>query len=332
MELVTDAADSDFGTPLYYDITANGISNRVRVHHSRIIKMIGRELPGYERLAENYWGASELEHAFAELRKRDDTSANIAFLIFLANVRVFKQDGLSQLISIGDQEAASKVVDAMRKQNMLMANTGTLALDKDEDFQMQGFSGFDGLNSIYESFMLDIAGAAEIPVDKLFGRSPTGFNGGAETLQNYYDSLQEKQETDVREPLERLIKIITMSTIGEIPDDLELVFNPIRRPADLERADLMEKMFRPVADAYGSNMIDKATALKELKQQSPLVGMWTNITDEMIDGAEKEAEQNKLDDEDDEKELKELLSKGGAKNSEKETDGTIDEGTKKNAG
>ena len=68
-----------------------------------------------------------------------------------------------------------------------------------------------GMNDIYESFMLDVSGAAEIPVDKLFGRSPAGFNNGAETLQNYYDSIQEKQETNVHGDLEKLIRIISMS-------------------------------------------------------------------------------------------------------------------------
>ena len=171
--------------------------------------------------------------------------------------------------------------------NHLMCNTGTLAIDKEEDFAMHGYS-FTGINDVYESFMLDISGAAEIPVDKLFGRSPSGFNSGAETLQNYYDTIDEKRETYVLEPLEKLIRIITVSALGEIPDDLEISFNPVRRPSDLEKSDIAQKNAQPIFDAYAGGLIGKGTALKELKQQSSITGLWTNITDEMIQDAYEE--------------------------------------------
>lgn len=287
IELVDNITDPDFGQPEYYDVSDNTTGKTFRIHHSRVIKMIGREMPYWEEIAETYWGASELEHVYTELKKRDDTSANISFLIFLANIRVFKMEGMSQMLSIGDQQAAQRVYETMKTMNHLMCNTGTLAIDKEEDFAMHGYS-FTGINDVYESFMLDISGAAEIPVDKLFGRSPSGFNSGAETLQNYYDTIDEKRETYVREPLEKIVKIITMSALGEIPDDIEIDFNPVRRPSDLEKSDLAQKNAQPIFDAYAGGLIGKGTALKELKQQSDITGLWTNITDEMIQEAYNE--------------------------------------------
>ena len=296
IELVDNITDPDFGQPEYYDVSDNTTGKTFRIHHSRVIKMIGREMPYWEEIAETYWGASELEHVYTELKKRDDTSANISFLIFLANIRVFKMDGMSQMLSIGDQQAAQRVYETMKTMNHLMCNTGTLAIDKEEDFAMHGYS-FTGINDVYESFMLDISGAAEIPVDKLFGRSPSGFNSGAETLQNYYDTIDEKRETYVREPLEKIVKIITMSALGEIPDDIEIDFNPVRRPSDLEKSDLAQKNAQPIFDAYAGGLIGKGTALKELKQQSDITGLWTNITDKMIQEAydedkRRESEEN----------------------------------------
>lgn len=289
-ELVEDIDDPDFGTPKYYDVSNNLGGKTIRIHHSRIIKMIGRKLPYWEELAENYWGASELEHVYTELKKRDDTSANISFLIFLANIRVLSMEGLGQMITIGDQEALNKVFQTMQAMNRLMCNTGTLALDKDDSFTTQQYS-FTGINDVYESFMLDISGAAEIPIDKLFGRSPTGFDTGEETLQNYYDTIQEKQESYVRGPLEKIIKIITMSAVGEIPDDMEIVFSPIRRPSAKEMADIAQTYSQPVLDAYSAGIFGKGTVLRELKQQSKITGIWTNITDKMIEDADKEDEE-----------------------------------------
>lgn len=303
LDLVKDIGDPEFGQPEYYDVEDPTTNSTVRIHHSRVIKMIGRELPYWEEVAENWWGASELEHVFTELKKRDDTSANISFLIFLANIRVFKMQDLGQMLTLGDQEAATKVYDVMKNLNFLMCNTGTLSIDKDDDFTMQGYS-FTGINDIYESFMLDISGAAEIPIDKLFGRSPNGFNSGEATLQNYYDTIQEKQETYVRDPLEKLMNIIVMSTLGAIPDDLEILFNPIRRPSDEEKAELCSKQSEVILNAFQAGIISKAVVLRELKTQSAITGLFTNITDEMIEEAEKEAKQ----DEQEEKDAQDLLN------------------------
>ena len=331
IELVDNITDPDFGQPEYYDVSDNTTGKTFRIHHSRVIKMIGREMPYWEEIAETYWGASELEHIYTELKKRDDTSANISFLIFLANIRVFKMDGMSQMLSIGDQQAAQRVYETMKTMNHLMCNTGTLAIDKEEDFAMHGYS-FTGINDVYESFMLDISGAAEIPVDKLFGRSPSGFNSGAETLQNYYDTIDEKRETYVREPLEKIVKIITMSALGEIPDDIEIDFNPVRRPSDLEKSDLAQKNAQPIFDAYAGGLIGKGTALKELKQQSDITGLWTNITDEMIQEAYNEDKRRETEENENRNELMAAALGDDNNVSQKEaSESSIDE-SYKNAG
>lgn len=331
IELVDNITDPDFGQPEYYDVSDNTTGKTFRIHHSRVIKMIGREMPYWEEIAETYWGASELEHIYTELKKRDDTSANISFLIFLANIRVFKMDGMSQMLSIGDQQAAQRVYETMKTMNHLMCNTGTLAIDKEEDFAMHGYS-FTGINDVYESFMLDISGAAEIPVDKLFGRSPSGFNSGAETLQNYYDTIDEKRETYAREPLEKIVKIITMSALGEIPDDIEIDFNPVRRPSDLEKSDLAQKNAQPIFDAYAGGLIGKGTALKELKQQSDITGLWTNITDEMIQEAYNEDKRRETEENENRNELMAAALGDDNNVSQKEaSESSIDE-SYKNAG
>lgn len=70
-----------------------------------MLRFIGRELPNWEKYAEQQWGASEVEVIFDELKKRDNTSWNIAQLVFLANLRVLKMADLGELLAIGDEEA-----------------------------------------------------------------------------------------------------------------------------------------------------------------------------------------------------------------------------------
>ena len=61
MGLVTDMSDPDFNLPDYYMV--NNAEGRIvaRVHHSRIIRFTGRDLPYLERIADLYWSESEVE-------------------------------------------------------------------------------------------------------------------------------------------------------------------------------------------------------------------------------------------------------------------------------
>ena len=71
------------------------------------------------------------------------------------------------------------------------------------------------------------------------------------------------------------------------------MFSPIRRPSAKEMADIAQTYSQPVLDAYAAGIFGKGTVLRELKQQSKITGIWTNITDQMIEDADKEDEEKK---------------------------------------
>ena len=298
IELEDDISDEEYGYPKYYSISLSEANNNlmlsynkqdlVKVHHSRIVRFNGRDLPLWERQAEMFWGESEIEIVFEELKKRDNTSANIASLIFLANIRVLKMNDLGQLLGASTQKAQENLYKVLQAQNQLMSNMGIYVMDKDDDFGSEQYS-FGGLNDIYESFMLDIAGACEMPVTKLFGREPAGFNSTGESdLTQYYDTLEEKQETYLQPIIDKLLPIIFMSTLGAIPEDLDWEFNPCMNVNSKDLADLAQSMASPIFEAFNAGLITKEIALKELKQQNEKTGMWSNITDEDIKNAKNE--------------------------------------------
>lgn len=281
-ELVTDISDPDFGLPEMYQVTSEALRSVIQVHHSRLIRFTGRDLPFWERQAETYWGASEVEHVFDELKKRDNTSWNIANLVFVANLRVLKMGELGQSLAVANGKVQEDLYNTIQAQNWLMNNMGMYVLDKDDDFDTKQYT-FSGLSDVYENFMMDVAGAAEIPVTKLFGRSPAGLNATGESdLQNYYDSIEEKQESQLRPVIDKLLPIMCMSELGYVPDDLDYKFNPVRRPSDMEKADLTGKRTTAILDAFNAGVISQKIALKELQQMEETTGMWSNITDEDI--------------------------------------------------
>lgn len=286
--LVQDLGDPDFGTPEYYtfSMSETDIAYGVRVHHSRVIRFMGRDLPYIERTAENYWGMSELEHVYTELNKRNTTSENIAQLIFQANIRTYKMADLGQMLAATQPEIQKRLYQVMAMQNFLLSNMGMNVMDKEDSLETHQYT-FAGLNDIYESFMLDISGASEIPATRLFGRSPAGLNSTGESdLTNYYDKIKQDQESDLRPVLEKLLPILCISVWGMVPDDLDFTFNPVRDTSEEERADLIQQGSAAIVSVFQSGLISQKTALKELRQSGATYGMWSNITDEDIENAD----------------------------------------------
>ncbi len=287
-EIVTDMRDPDFGLPMYYTFGADqqNFVQGVQVHHSRVLRFTGRTLPYMEKLNECYWGMSEVEHVYEELNKRNTVSANIAQLIFSAHLRILKMEDLGQLLAMGDEQSQRDLYATLHAQNMLMNSMSLQVLSKDDDFQTFDYS-FSGLSDIYEQFMMDIAGATEIPATKLFGRAPAGMNATGESdLRNYYDMVKQNQEATLRPILEKLYPVICLSAWGAVPDDLDFTFKPIRDTSDEERASLIQQTSSAINSVYQSGIISQKTALKELRQSGESLGMWTNITDEDIENAE----------------------------------------------
>lgn len=289
-ELIEDISDPDYGYPKYYTVTDPAGGGSVKIHHSRVIRFTGNTLPFWEEIAEMQWGASVVESIFDELRKRDNVSWNIAQLTFMANIRVLKMQDLGQLLAATDNESQAELLRTLEAQNMLLNNMGMQVMDAADGLETHQYT-FGGLADCYQQFIMDISGAAEIPVTRLFGRSPSGLNATGESdLQNYYDMIAEKQESYLRPILNKVLPPFIISTLGSLPDDFDFEFDPVAEPSDKERADLAKCGTDNVVAAYNAGLISQRTALKELKQQSERTGVWTNITDEDIERASDSVE------------------------------------------
>lgn len=288
LETVDDISSPEFGLPKYYQI--KGEQNSVRVHHTRILRFIGYDLPYWEKLAEVYWGASVIESVFEELKKRDNSSWNIAQLIFLANVRVLKMSDLGQLLATTNQKSKKDLYQVLEAQNMLMSNMGMYVMDKEDEFQNFQYS-FGGLSEIYELFMLDVAGAADIPATRLYGRSPQGMNSTGEgELTNYYDMIENTQEEQLRPVIEKLLPVVCMSALGFVPDDIEFEFNPVETPSQKDKAELIWRTIESIRGCFDSGILSQKITLKELREAGEPLGLFTNITDQDIEEADDDVE------------------------------------------
>ncbi|HCB99766.1 MAG TPA: hypothetical protein DEP42_00865, partial [Ruminococcaceae bacterium] len=200
-------------------------------------------------------------------------------------------DQIGQGLSLGDSRAKAAVYETIEAMDQFINNFSTWVLGPDDEFSTIQNNSFEGLNSIYESFMLDVSGASNIPATKLFGRSPAGENATGESdLQNYYDMVGQKQETYLRPVLDKLLPVIFMSEFGEVPDDIDFQFSSPRSKSEEETADIVQKKASTINDLFTSGLLTRPVALKELQEIGRNTDVFTNITDEDVEQAEKEEE------------------------------------------
>ena len=285
MELVSDPGDPDFNLPKWYNITDATGNSVAHVHHSRIIRFTGRELPFLEKVAEMYWGESEIEAVYEDVKKHDNVSHNIANLTFRANTDVMSVQNLDQLLSVGGTAQQKRFWETMQAISVIKSNFGMQLVNREDTVQNTQYK-FEGLKDVYDSMCLDVSGASRIPVTKLFGRSPAGMNATGESdLKNYYDYVDSLRESVLRPILERLLPVILISSIGYVPVDLDVQFPPLWTPTAKDVGEIVKLKGQAVIDAFQAGLIDQGTAMAELKKLSDETGMFESISDEAIAAA-----------------------------------------------
>lgn len=283
MGLVSDLADPDFGLPEYY--TINGEESRIvaRVHHSRIVRFTGRDLPYLERIAELYWGESEVEALYSDVVKHDNVSNNMAALTFRANVDTMEVQNLDQLFSVTSGEQQRRFWNVMQAQSVMKSNFGMQLVNKGDQIKNSQYS-FAGLRDVYDSMCLDLSGASHIPVTKLFGRSPAGMNATGESdLQNYYDYVDTLRQSKLKPILYKLLPVIAMSAWGAVPEGLDIAFPPLWTPTAKEVAEIGRNKAETIVSIFQAGLIDQSTAQKELKKLADETGLFDSITEEEIE-------------------------------------------------
>ncbi len=279
MELVFEGGDP---VPKWYSITDAAGHTAARVHHSRLIRFTGRDLPYLERVAELYWGESEVEALYRDVVAHDNVSANMAALTFQANINTMEVQNLDQLFSVSSGEMQRRFWNTMQAQSVMQSNFGVRLVNKGDQMKNTQYT-FTGLQEVYESMCLNLCGASHYPMTKLFGRSPAGMNATGESdLKNYYDYVDTLRESKLRPALEKLLPVLCMSAWGLVPEDLDFSFPPLWTPTAREVAEIAKAKAETVTAAYQAGLLNVDTAQKELKKLEEETGLFGSITDEEI--------------------------------------------------
>ena len=280
---------ADFGKPEYYTIIAGSSEISIpsqRVHYSRVIRFEGRRLPYNLRRAYGGWGASILETVFDRISMFDLATEGAAQLLSKAYLRYYKVEGLRDILT--NDLAAKGFLKQMDYIRMFQGIEGMTLGDSSDDFQTMTYT-FTGIPEVMLQIGQQISGAIGVPLVRLFGQSPTGFNSTGESdLRTYYDNVKHDQDSDLRPGMKRLLNVMYECEMGTPPaDDFSFEFKSLWQMTNEQKAQAATGMAGAIIQALQADAITPSVAMKELRKLSDVIGLFSSITDEDIDEAEE---------------------------------------------
>lgn len=280
---------ADFGKPEYYTIIAGSSEISIpsqRVHYSRVIRFEGRRLPYNLRRAYGGWGASILETVFDRISMFDLATEGAAQLLSKAYLRYYKVEGLRDILT--NDLAAKGFLKQMDYIRMFQGIEGMTLGDSSDDFQTMTYT-FTGIPEVMLQIGQQISGAIGVPLVRLFGQSPTGFNSTGESdLRTYYDNVKHDQDSDLRPGMKRLLNVMYESEMGTPPgDDFSFEFRSLWQMTNEQKAQAATGMAGAIIQALQADAITTSVAMKELRKLSDVIGLFSSISDEDIDEAEE---------------------------------------------
>ena len=235
VHIETDPISPAFGTPRHYQIASSSTSGQA-IHHSRIIRYVGLDRPGFIGTLTEFWGDSVLEPVFQTLLDFAAGQRSIANILQEASLDVWSMQGFMQGLAANaayEEALKDRVRIAMEMKSLLNA----LILDSEDNYDKKP-ANFAGLDKIGMMHLKLVAASFGMPITKFLGHAPQGLNATGEgDERNYYDMISSLQENTLRPALEKLYGVIKPSA-GLAYDKGELSFNPLRQMSEKDLADI----------------------------------------------------------------------------------------------
>lgn len=270
-DTVTNMKDIDFGKPRMYHITfADG--RGIDVHHSYILRYEHRTAP---RLVKNGqlqgWGYCEGAHILNELSRDDQIKAAITSLVNKALIEVIKMAGMRGIFMGTDKANEEQLMKRLEMVNWARTYNSLTFLDKDDDYQMQGFQGLGGLSELLNTNMKLIGAALEMP-GILFGDLDGGFSADIQAMSRYSVTIKNRADTYFRPVLYKLLKILFI--MYDVKGSVNFEFNSLTQIDDNnKKVESIQKYGQVMNEFVNNGIISRyqmALSLKDFIQKGAI--------------------------------------------------------------
>jgi phage-related protein (TIGR01555 family) len=290
LDRLVSAFGPDIGLPVHYRVNSDAPALRGKlIHYSRCLRMVGVDLPYWQRVQENLWGLSVFERLYDRMVSLDSSTQGAAQLVYKSFLRTYKMKGMTDLMSQGGDAGIATMLKKMDMVRRFQNNEGLTVVDADDDITVQSSSAFTGISEVILQQAQQMSGTLQIPLVRMFGQSPAGLNSSGESdLRTYYDGIKQQQERVLRRPIDQIYRAMAMSEGIQLPADFNWQFAPLWQLDEGQKSEISARDTTSIIEAHEAQLIDTPTAMRELKQNSKTTSRFDNVTDEMINAAELE--------------------------------------------
>jgi phage-related protein (TIGR01555 family) len=208
-----------------------------RVHASRLLTFVSREVPDMLKPAYNFGGLSMTQlmepYVFRFLRTRNAVSD----LIHNFSVMCLKTD-MSAILA-GEADKIGGLMDRAKLFTLSRDNQGLMLLNKDTEELDAENVPLAGLHELQQQSCEQMAAPSHIPLVKLLGTSPQGLNASSEgEIVVFYDFVGARQQSLFSPHMKTVLQVLQLHLFGDIDDSIGFEWVPLTAPTVKELAEI----------------------------------------------------------------------------------------------
>lgn len=203
------------------------------IHASRLFTLISRPVPDMLKPAYNFGGVSMTQLMMPYVERWLRTVDSVSDLLHSFSLSGIKTD-MSAILS-GSDDGDTNIMLRAELYNRLRDNRGLMLLSKDEEEFFQFNTPLSGLDALLAQSQEQMAAPSHTPLVKLLGITPSGLNASTEgEISVYYDHIRAMQENLLRDPLDKLLKLVQLHLFGKVNDNITFDFVPLQQMSETD--------------------------------------------------------------------------------------------------
>ena len=203
------------------------------IHASRLFTLISRPVPDMLKPAYNFGGVSMTQLMMPYVERWLRTVDSVSDLLHSFSLSGIKTD-MSAILS-GSDDGDNNIMLRAELYNRLRDIRGLMLLSKEEEEFFQFNTPLSGLDTLLAQSQEQMAAPSHTPLVKLLGITPSGLNASTEgEIAVYYDHIRAMQENLLRDPLDKLLKLVQLHLFGKVNDNITFDFVPLQQMSETE--------------------------------------------------------------------------------------------------
>lgn len=295
-EMEQDPESENFRQPKTFGLS--GASRQIQIHPSRVVCFKGLPIPAIRTATweDRFWGMSIVEAVDEPVQQATAACAGFSSLIEEAKVDVYRFKGLAEtLLQPGGDEKVMKRIEVTQ---MGKSVHRAAIMDQEDEWEQRQLS-LAGVRDVIITYDARVAGAADIPATRLFGKAPDGMNATGEgDMANYFQSIGAKQDMSLRPSMEKLDAAVLPS--AGVTVELSWTFSTLMVLTEGQAADIELKEAQALEKLVSLAMIPETAMAKTIQNRLIESGRFPGLK-KLIEEAEAKGEE--LPDKVDESEL-----------------------------